>query len=125
MPVIEINALPQKSHVNIEQTVKNVALAVAKAIGVPSQKVYCTWNEIGKNHYAAGELAVAMQPDDSHPPVVRLTLFEGRTPALIEAAINAIAEELQKAMKTSEKNAFISYAEAKSGQIFTGGQVKR
>jgi hypothetical protein len=125
MPVIEINALPQKSHVDIEQTVKSIAIAVAEVLRIPSNKVFCTWNEINKNYYSAGETVAAVQPDSSHPPIVKLTLYEGRTPALIEGAISAIAEELQKSMKSPEKNAFISYLEAKSGQIFTGGQIKR
>ena len=125
MPAIEISALPQPNHVNIPLTVRNVALAVAKALGVPAHVVLCTWQVIPENFYASGDATANTQPEASHPPIVKLTLFEGRTPALIEGAINAIAEELQKAMKAPTKNAFITYAEAKSGQIFVGGAIKR
>ena len=125
MPVIEINALPQKEGVDIPKVIGQVATSVAEIAGVPEHAVFCTWNEIRPGFYKEGPNTAERQPDGTHPPIVRLTMFEGRTQQTIEQAIEKISAVLQDGLGMGSANAFISYYEAKSGQIFTGGKLKR
>ncbi|MEZ4741038.1 MAG: hypothetical protein R3B45_01080 [Bdellovibrionota bacterium] len=124
MPLIEINALPQDKKVNISNIVTCMTAKISEVLDIPRQAIYCTWNTLETDCYAHGEHLKNLQPENSHPPIVNLTMYEGRSPDLIEKTITAIAEELKIGLNQKDFNAFITYHEAKSGTIFVGGRIK-
>jgi phenylpyruvate tautomerase PptA (4-oxalocrotonate tautomerase family) len=125
MPLIQVQALPQANTVDIPATVRKIAVAVAAALNVPEKVVLCTWTILEPQHYAEGNATGSTQQPGSFPPVVNMTLFEGRSAELIERAITAVAETLQEALGLPSPHAFITYHEGKSGQLFTSGRIKR
>ena len=81
--------------------------------------------EVEQRRYAEGDVFTDGQPAETHPPLVRVIAFEGRSDeqiaAILEAAAAAIADELG----LDPGNVFAVYDEARSGRIFTGGNVIR
>ena len=124
MPVIHVRALPQPAIVDIQRVLKDIACAVAIATSMPAHRVFATWETIQNGWFVEGETAAATQQKATHPPIVSLTAFEGRSSETIRKMITAIADTLAKHLPIEAGNAFISYIEAKSGQIFTGGAIK-
>ncbi|MFW7379999.1 MAG: hypothetical protein ACOH5I_14390 [Oligoflexus sp.] len=125
MPLIEIQALPQAKKVNTPEVLTSLAQSVGQALSIPSQAVRCVWQDLQPGYYAEGLQIGELQPENSHPILVKVLLFEGRPQELIEQALQTVADNLQTSLQMSAKNFFISYYEAKSGQLFVGGQLKR
>ncbi len=125
MPVIQIHALPQKADADISKTLKRLTTELAPIMGVKTSSVWATWNPIAPGQFAEGETTADRQPDSTHPPIVNLIAFEGRTPETIETALTRIAEILAAELKLAPGNAFITYTEAGSGRVFTGGKVRK
>jgi phenylpyruvate tautomerase PptA (4-oxalocrotonate tautomerase family) len=120
MPAICIQSLPGHALNKRQEIMKSIARDVAEIAKVPERAVFCTWQVLEAGAYIQnGEIAES-QPENSHPPIVTLTLFEGRSAEQIEQALNAIAKHL-----SSIGNVFISVHEAKSGEVFTGGGVRK
>ena len=124
MPVVEVRALPQPDDV-VQRVLAAVTQRVADALGEEPRGTWATWDEIPAGRYSEGDAAADEQPRSTHPPLVRIVAFEGRTDeqvaAMLEAAADAVAEELA----LEPGNVFAVYDEARSGRIFTGGNVIR
>lgn len=125
MPVIHVRALPQKEGIDPTRALQALCPEVARTLGLRERQVFGTWETIHPSRYAEGDVLAERQPDATHPPIVELVAFEGRAPELIESAILAIARVLSRELQIEAGNLFITYREARSGQIFTGGQIKR
>lgn len=123
MPVIQIRALPQKSGVDKDQVLKTLCAEVAHCMQIPVQKVWANWETL--EHYTEGNSAVLQQPESTHPPIVQLILFEGRSVALIEKVLESIASTLCNVLKLQPGNIYIFYTEAKAGLLHTGGKIRR
>jgi phenylpyruvate tautomerase PptA (4-oxalocrotonate tautomerase family) len=124
MPVVEIRGLPQADAV-VERLLVTVTGRVANALGEDPRGTWATWEEIPRRRYSEGDVLVDEQPHETHPPLVRVTAFEGRSDeqvaAVLEAAAGAVAEELA----IEPGNVFAVYDEARSGRIYTGGGIIR
>jgi phenylpyruvate tautomerase PptA (4-oxalocrotonate tautomerase family) len=124
MPLIEIKSLPPKNPSDAARTVKNAAWELAKVLGVPAEKVRAVWTSVGPGHYAEG----ADTPDHaqlgSHPPIVHITCFEGRSAELVEKAIRVVAENVCRDLALAPGNAFVIYHEVEKGRLFVGGAMK-
>lgn len=125
MPVIQIRALPQKSFVSIETTLKRLCAEVAPCLGTKPQSVFATFTPVDFAHYVEGDKKAASQPEGTHPPIIDVIAFEGRTPEQIESALVTIAKVICESFKLAPGNVFITYHEGKSGQIYTGGSVRK
>jgi phenylpyruvate tautomerase PptA (4-oxalocrotonate tautomerase family) len=125
MPVVRIRALPQRSGVDVAAVLGRVSLALADLLGEPPAGTWATWETIEPGRYAEGEDAPLEQPRSTHPPLVSLVAFEGRPPELVERMLICVAETLARELQLEPGNVFVAYDEARSGRLYTGGQVAR
>lgn len=87
--------------------------------------VWATWNDIEPGLYVEGDNPARIQPYDTHPPLVDVTAFEGRSSSQIEEVLECIGNALSRALQIEDGNVFITYSEALSGRIYTGGTVTK
>ena len=125
MPIVEIQALPQPSHVDPRAAVKAVAQAVAEAMGLPARQVWAAWRTIESGHYVEGDVAADAQPRGTHPPIVNVIAFQGRPEEMIERVLTAVADTLTRQLDLEPGAPFVVYTEVKSGRVYTGGAVRR
>jgi hypothetical protein len=123
VPVIEIHALPKHNEVRIPEVLRNTTHAVAEAAGIDKKQVWATWIPIPAGAYAEGDDIPVVQPGNSHPPIVHLYAFEGRTKEQREAMLNAAAESVTTHMQLEPGNAFVVYHEIGAGYVYDNGQV--
>ncbi|MGE0527900.1 MAG: GNAT family N-acetyltransferase [Bdellovibrionales bacterium] len=124
MPVLHIRALPQADPVKVRSALTGTCLAVAKTYGCKPEQVWATWEEIRPGLYAEGENAADRQPDSSHPPIVELIGFEGKSSQEIENILVVAGQTLSKALEIPG-NIFITYREALSGRVIAGNGIIR
>jgi phenylpyruvate tautomerase PptA (4-oxalocrotonate tautomerase family) len=124
VPVVEIRALPQPDDI-VEGALAAVTARVAQALGEDPQGTWATWETIEPNRYAEAHDIADAQAPDTHPPLIRVTAYEGRSGKQIEAMLTAAAEAVATALGLEPGNVFAVYEEARSGRIYTGGRVVR
>jgi phenylpyruvate tautomerase PptA (4-oxalocrotonate tautomerase family) len=121
MPIIEIKALPQKEGIDTAAAMKTICVRLADKMGLEPKQVWATWTAIAPGSYTEGELQAKVQPYSTHPPLVTMLAFEGKSDREIEQAMLTIAEVLSRQLQIDPENIFIKYDETKSGRVFTGG----
>lgn len=124
MPVLNIRALPQKENVDIKSALKKTTIAIAEAYGCDPKHVWVTWQELSSGFYVEGNNSEDSQPENTHPPIGELICFEGKSSEDIEKVLQAAATTLSKELGIPN-NIFITYREAKSGQVVAGNGVVR
>lgn len=124
MTVLNIRALPQKDGVDIQSALKKTTVSISEAYGCDPQKVWATWDEIQTGFYIEGTESADKQPEQSHPPIGELICFEGKPAEVIEKVLLAAATTLSRELNIPG-NIFITYREAKSGQVIAGNGVVR
>lgn len=124
MPILDIRALPQPRPDRIEPALHATCRAVARAYGCTPREVWATWTELPAGRYVEGDAAASVQPEASHPPLVRLLCFEGKSEAVIEATLEATAAALCAGLEL-RGNVFVEYVEARSGRVIAGDGVVR
>lgn len=124
MPVVEIRALPQRDGVDIDAALKAVTTELAALLNEEPSGTWATWEEIVPGCYVEGGDAPHEQPRSTHPPLVRVTAFEGRPPELVAAMLEAVADVLAHRLELERGNVFVLYEEARAGRLFTGGEVR-
>ena len=124
MPVVEIRALPQRDGLDVEAVLAAVTAALAALLNEEPSGTWATWEEIPPGRYVEGGDAPLEQPRSTHPPLVRVTAFEGRPPELVAAMLEAVADVLAHRLELERGNVFVLYEEARAGRLFTGGEVR-
>ena len=122
MPILHVQALPQTDPKKIQTALSQTCLAIADAYGCSPKYVWATWEEIKSGHYVEGGTASEGQPLNTHPPVARLTCFEGKSPEEIENILLTAARTLGKQLGIAN-NIFMSYNEIKSGRVISGDGI--
>ena len=125
MPVVEIRALPQRDGIEIGAVLTALTAALAALLNEEPSGTWATWEEIAPARYAEGGDTPLSQPRETHPPLVRETAFEGRSPELVAAMLDTVAGTLTRELGLDPGNAFVRYDEVRSGRLFTGGEVRR
>jgi phenylpyruvate tautomerase PptA (4-oxalocrotonate tautomerase family) len=125
MPVVQIRALPQPGSVDVPVALSYVTTELAALLGEEPQGTWATWETIEPGRYAEGSDSPTTQPRHTHPPLVTVTAFEGRSAELVEQMLTCVAETLARALDLGEGNIFVTYDEAWSGRVYTGGRVLR
>ena len=125
MPIIEVQALPQKPGVDRRGALTTVCLGVAARFNLPPHAVWGTWHEIAPGDYVEGDKAPYVQPASTHPPIVRLFAFEGRSQKYIERMIKLVADILSSQLRMEKGNVFVLFTEGKSGRVYSGGGIVR
>lgn len=124
MPVLHIRALPQKNPGNNKIALKKTCLAIAQIYGCKPEQVWATWEEIKPGFYVEGNNEALEQPTESHPPICELICFEGKSSDQIERILTTTANVLSETLGIPG-NIFITYHEAKSGQVVAGNGLIR
>jgi phenylpyruvate tautomerase PptA (4-oxalocrotonate tautomerase family) len=124
MPVVEIRGLPQPGDV-VERALTAVTKRVAAVLGKEPRGTWATWEPIGARRYAEGDEVAEAQRDATHPPLLRIVAFEGRSEEQIEAMLTAACDALAAELGLDPGNVFGVYEEARAGRIYTGGHVVR
>ena len=124
MPVVEIRALPQPEDV-VTRVLGAVAARLSDVLSEEPRGTWATWEEIPVGRYSEGSVAAAAQPHETHPPLVRVVAFEGRSEEQIAAMLEAAAAAVAGELAIDPGNVFAVYDEVRSGRIFTGGRIVR
>jgi phenylpyruvate tautomerase PptA (4-oxalocrotonate tautomerase family) len=123
MPVLDIRALPQKPGVDAQAALKRVCTELAQMLGERPTGTWGTWVELLPGSYTEGDDAPAVQPDATHPPLVRLFAFEGKSRETVERMITLVADTLADALRVEPGNVFVTYDEGRSGRVYSGGSL--
>ena len=121
MPIVEIQALPQPG-VDTSAALRSVCVELAAAIDQPAHTVWGVWRPLEAGGYAEGDDAPDNQPRDTHPPLVRVIGFEGRTPKQVEGILECVARVLGRELGIGD-NVFVVFEEGHSGRVFDGGAI--
>ncbi len=124
MPILQIRALPQKDQSKIKPALKKTALSISGAYQCAPEQVWVTWETLSPGHYLEGSNDSDTQPHNTHPPICELLCFEGKSQREIEQVLLIAAKTLSEALNIPN-NIFISYREAKSGQVIAGNGIIR
>jgi len=124
MPILHVKALPQKNKVKVKKALAETTLAISKAYGCEQKQVWTTWTELTPEFYLEGTDSVDIQPTHSHPPICELICFEGKAQEVIEETLIVAANTLSSSLGISN-NIFMTYHEAKSGQVVAGNGIVR
>lgn len=124
MPILQVKALPQKNPELIQPALRKTSLAISKFYECDPSNVWVIWDEIKPHLYFEGENSVNLQPSGTHPPIAELLCFEGLDQKSIESLLETTSKALSSGLNL-ENNIFITYKEAKSGQVIAGNGVVR
>jgi phenylpyruvate tautomerase PptA (4-oxalocrotonate tautomerase family) len=108
MPLIEIHALPQPSHIDPSAVLAAVNRAVGDALGRPSEVAWSTWSNLEPGHYLVGETATDAQPASTHSPIVHV--YAERSPDVMAQIIEVIASTLAECLGVDADNVFVTAA---------------
>jgi len=123
VPIVEIRALPQPG-VEIESVLAAVTHELAALLGEEPRGSWAIWEEIEAGRYSEGGDAPPLQPRSTHPPLVRVSGFEGREPALVTRMLETVAVTLARELELEPGNVFVRYEELRSGRLYTGGGAR-
>lgn len=124
MPIVEIRALPQSPPVDEQAVLARVCRDLAKVDGCPERQVWATWEEIPAGRFVEGDVPVATQPRDTHPPMVRVMAMEGRPPEKIAAMLECVCRSVAAMLPIDPDNVFARYDELRRGRVAWGGDVQ-
>ena len=123
MPVIEIRSLPPKGKLQRTEIMKKLCRQVAAAANVTLDHTSATWETISPNSYVHGDKGASVQPVDTHPPIVKVISFGGKSGAEIENILNTVSTVLTTELHLDQGNVFVVYEEIRSGYVHSGGEV--
>ncbi|HAZ12911.1 MAG: hypothetical protein A2X86_08980 [Bdellovibrionales bacterium GWA2_49_15] len=124
MPILHVRGLPQKYPGRIQTALTETCVAIAALYGCKPEHVWATWEDLKPGHYVEGHNSASTQPQETHPPIAQLICFEGRTSEEIEKLLQAAAKALSSGLGIPG-NIFITFTEAKSGQVVAGDGILR
>jgi phenylpyruvate tautomerase PptA (4-oxalocrotonate tautomerase family) len=123
MPIVEIRALPQKPSADVPYVLERVCTELAAAVGIPEKQIWATWEVIEERHYVEGRNDMPDQPPTTHPPLVRILAYQGRSEDTIRTMLETVARSVTDALGLEEGNAFVVYEELKAGRVYSAGDV--
>ena len=126
MPVVRIMALAQPPNVDLTGLLQKLCTRLADIDRTEARHWWATWQTIEPGAYVEGsQPAPSTQPQGSHPPLVDIQAFTGRTPDAIEQLLVAVAEVLCEGLGMEPGNVFATWTELQPGRVFTGGGIRR
>jgi hypothetical protein len=125
VPVVRIQALPQPDSVDVTRVLTAVTTELAALLEEHPSGSWATWDTIRPGRYVEGATAPEVQPRDTHPPLVTMAAFEGRSPEVVELMLTTVAETLVRELGLGQGNVFATYDELPSGRVYSGGRILR
>lgn len=123
MPILEVRALPPPVPERVPEILQQLCRATADALQCDRDGVWATWETIAPGRYVEGDRPASTQPAGTHPPLVRVLLFEGRPPSLVRAMLGSIARTLAASLGIEEGNVFVHVEILAAGTVHAGGDV--
>lgn len=122
MPVVQVTALRQRIGVDIGVVSRAIVLAVSDELGDDPSRTWVTWQTIDPGNYREGEIDAPLeQPAATHPPIVRVSAFEGRSPDVVARVLSALAGTVVRELGLEPGNVFVVWDELRAGRLHTGG----
>jgi len=122
MPIVQVTALRQRVGVDIDAVARALTVAVSGELDEDSSGTWVTWQTLSPGGYREGEdVAPSEQPPSTHPPIVRISAFEGRDPDLIARILSAVAGTIVRELGLEPGNAFVVWDELRAGRLHSGG----
>jgi len=123
MPVISIRALPQ-NEVDATRASSKIGAAIAEAAGVPPTEIWVVWTDIPAGRYVIADAAPAVQPADTHPPLVEISATSGRSVEVAEAMMRAAARAVGAELHIPPENVRVLYQEIPPRRLFSRGRYQ-
>jgi phenylpyruvate tautomerase PptA (4-oxalocrotonate tautomerase family) len=122
MPVVQVTALRQPVGVDLGAVSQAVVLAVSRELGEHPTGTWVTWQTLDPGAYREGiDDAPLEQPGATHPPLVRISAFEGRPPDLVARVVSAVAATVTRELGLEPGNVLVVWDELRAGHVHTGG----
>jgi phenylpyruvate tautomerase PptA (4-oxalocrotonate tautomerase family) len=122
VPIVQVTALRQRVGVDLDVVSRALVLAVSRELGENASGTWVTWQTLAPGGYREGEDDAPLeQPPATHPPVVRVTAFEGREPDVVARVLSAVAGTVVRELGLEPGNAFVVWDELQAGRLHTGG----
>ena len=122
MPIVQVTALRQRVGVDIDAVSRALTVAVSRELGEDPSGTWVTWQTLPPGGYREGESAApSEQPLATHPPIVRISAFEGRNPDLIARVLSSVAGTIVRELGLEPGNAFVVWDELQAGRLHAGG----
>ncbi len=119
---MQVTALRQRVGTDLDAASRAIVLAVSREIEEDPQGTWVTWQTLPAGTYREGENdAPAEQPAATHPPLVRINAFEGRSPETIARVLSAVAGAVVRELELDPGNVFVVWDELHAGRLHTGG----
>jgi len=124
MPIVQVTALRQRVGVDLGGVSRAIVLAVSRELGEEPSGTWVTWQTVAPGEYREGEDdAPPEQPPATHPPIVRVMAFEGRSPDVVARVLSAVAGIVVRELGLEAGNAFVVWDELQAGRLHTGGSM--
>ena len=125
MPFIRIKSLPQAGSVDIPEALEAISRDFAQTCGVDIEHITATWEYFEPGHYAVAGESSQRQPRRSHPLLVTLFAPDFHEDDKIASMLKTIAAAIARHCDVEERNIFVHYLPARSGQVFDDGEIVR
>ncbi len=121
---MQVTALRQRVGADLDAVSRAIVLAVSREIEEDPQGTWVTWQTLPAGAYREGENdAPEEQPAATHPPLVRINAFEGRSPETIARVLSAVAGAVVRELELDPGNVFVVWDELYAGRLHTGGGI--
>src|SRR5438309_1836978 len=114
MPIINIKTLPLDGTIDTAAILVRLIEQLTLEIEYKAEEIWATWEFLPADNYAVGEEVSSTQTNASHPPLIRILAFEGKSPEMIERMIKKVAHLVSEELHIDIKNIFIEFHEAHS-----------
>jgi len=122
MPIVQVTALRQRVGVDLGAVACAIAVAVGRELGEEPSGTWVTWQTLAPGAYREGEHDAPLeQPPGTHPPIARISAFEGRSPERVARVLSAVAGTIVRELSLEPGNAFVVWEELQAGRVHTGG----
>lgn len=122
MPVVVVTALRQRVGIDLDVVSRAMVQAVSTELGEDPSGTWVIWQTLAPGSYREGEDDTPLeQPRATHPPIVRVSAFEGRAPDLVARVLSAVAGTIVRELGLEPGNAFVVWDELQAGRLHTGG----
>jgi phenylpyruvate tautomerase PptA (4-oxalocrotonate tautomerase family) len=124
MPIVQVTALRQRVGVDLDAVARAIVLAVSRELGEEPAGTWVTWQTLEPRRYREGDdHPPPEQPAATHPPLVRVSAFEGRPPDEVARVLSAVAGTIVRELRLEPGNAHVVWDELHAGSLHTGGSM--
>lgn len=126
MPFIHIQSLPVSDHsFSLSRILPAVSADFSKALDVAEEHITVTWQFYPPNSYCVSGKITPSQPKHTHPVLIDVFAPDFNSQERVERMLSVITSSVAQHAGILRENLFASFRPARSGQVFSGGEVVR